>query len=186
MRNLRLIGIPLGLRAVFNTGGDGVTNKTGSISSTIRQKVRQIDLFSGLFDDEIDILIKHSKIRSLVEDEPLFLQGDESDFFVVIIEGRIEITKFTEKATPVSLASLTRGDTLGEMALFDQEKRSATATAMAPSIVLVLSRASFDLLIDQHPRCGTKLLRKLAIILCGHLRKTSKMFAETIEPNLLT
>lgn len=159
--------------------------KQGAISSTIRQNVRQIELFSGLANDEIDILIKHSKIRTLVEDEPLFLQGDESDFFVVIIDGRIEITKYTDKATPVSLASLTRGDTLGEMALFDHEQRSATATAMESSIVLILSRASFDLLVDEHPRCGNKLMRKFAILLCGHLRKTSKMFAESIEPHLL-
>jgi len=163
-----------------------VTQQSGSISSAIRQNVRQIDLFNGLLDDEIDILIKHSKIRALGEDETLFVQGDDSDFFVVIIDGRIEITKYSDKETPVSLASLTKGDTLGEMALFTQETRSASATATVPSIVLILSRASFDLLVYQNPRCGTKLLRKLAIILCSHLRKTSKMFAETIEPHLLT
>jgi CRP/FNR family transcriptional regulator, cyclic AMP receptor protein len=163
-----------------------VTIQRGKISSTIRKNVRQIELFTGLLDDEIDTLIRHSKIRSLVEDEALFLQGDESDFFAVIIDGRIQITKHTEKETPVSLASLTRGDTLGEIALFDNETRSASAVASEPTTVLILSRSSFDLLIDQHPRCGTKLLRKLAIILCSHLRKTSKLFAETIEPHLLS
>lgn len=163
-----------------------MTLQPGTISSTIRQNVRQIELFSSLSDDEIDILIQHSKIHSLVEDEPLFRQGDVSDFFVVIIDGRLEITKHTEKETPVSLASLTSGATIGEMALFDQETRSASAIASEPSTVFILSRTSFDQLVDQYPRCGTKLLRKLAIILCGHLRNTTRMFAETIEPHLLT
>lgn len=166
--------------------GNGVTIQPGTISSTIRQNVRQIELFSNLSDDEIDILMKHAKIRSLVEDEALFHQGDNGDFFAIIIDGRIEITKHTEMETPVSLASLTCGDTLGEMALIDQETRSASATAMEPSSVFVLSRKSFDMLVDQYPRCGTKLLRKLAKILCNHLRKTSGRFAESIEPNLLT
>lgn len=163
-----------------------MTTQSGTISSTIRQNVRQIELFSNLSDDEIDILVKHSKIRSLVEDEALFRQGDEGDFFVIIIDGRIEITRHTEKETPVALASLTRGDTLGEMALFDQDKRSASAIAIEPTSVFILYRKSFNLLVDQHPRCGTKLLRKLATILCSHLRETSRLFAESIEPSLLT
>ncbi len=163
-----------------------MTTQPSTISSAIRQNVRKIQLFSNLSDDEIDILVKHSKIRSLGEDEVLFHQGDDGDFFAIIIDGRIEITKHTEKEIPVALASLTRGDTLGEMALIDQETRSASAIAIEPSSVFVLSRKSFNLLIDQYPRCGTKLLRKVAIILCNHIRETSKLFAETIEPSLLT
>jgi len=158
----------------------------GAISSAIRQNVRQLELFSSLSDEEIDILVKHSKIRSLDEDEALFHQGDDGDFFAIVMEGRIEIAKHTKKDTPVALASLSRGDTLGEMALIDQETRSASAIATEPSSVLVLSRKSFDLLVNQYPRCGTKLLRKIASILCSHIRETSKLFAETIEPNLLT
>ncbi len=163
-----------------------MTTQSGTISSAIRQNVRQIKLFYSLSDDEIGILVRHSKIRSLVEDEVLFRQGDDGDFFAIIIDGRIEITKHTEKETPVALASLTSGDTLGEMALIDQETRSASAIAIEPSSVFVLSRKSFDLLVDQYPRCGTKLLRKLAIILCNHIRETSRLLAETVEPNLLT
>ena len=160
--------------------------QSGTISSAIRQNVRQLELFTSLSDEEIDILVKHSKIRSLDEDEALFHQGDDGDFFAIIIDGRIEINKLTQKDTPVALASLARGDTLGEMALIDQETRSASAIATEPSSVLVLSRKSFDLLVNQYPRCGTKLLRKIATILCSHIRETSKLFAETIEPNLLT
>jgi CRP-like cAMP-binding protein len=129
--------------------------------------------------------MKHAKIRSLVEDEALFRQGDDGDFFAIIIDGRIEITKHTEMETPVSLASLTCGDTLGEVALIDQEKRSASAVASEPSSVFLLSKKSFDMLVDHYPRCGTKLLTKLARILCNHLRKTSGRFAESIEPSLL-
>lgn len=162
-----------------------MTIQPGTISSTIRQNIRQIELFSSLSDDEIDILMKHAKIRSLVEDEALFRQGDDGDFFAIIIDGRIEITKHTEMETPVSLASLTCGDTLGEVALIDQEKRSASAVASEPSSVFLLSKKSFDMLVDHYPRCGTKLLTKLARILCNHLRKTSGRFAESIEPSLL-
>lgn len=162
-----------------------MSTQPSTISSAIRQNVRQLELFSDLFDEEITILLRHSKIHSLVEGEALFNQGDNGDFFAVIIDGRIEITKHTAKDTPVALASLTSGDTLGEMALIDQDTRSASAVAIEPSSVFVLSRTSFDMLVDQYPHCGTKLLRKLAKILCSHIRETSKLLAETIEPSLL-
>lgn len=162
-----------------------MTTQHSTISSAIRHNIRQLELFTDLSDDEIDILVKHSRIRSLVEDEALFHEGDEGNFFAVVIEGSIEITKHTEKETPVALASLTRGATLGEMALIDQETRSASAVATEPSSVFVLSRKSFDTLVDQSPRCGVKLIRKIATILCRNVRETSSLFAESIEPRLL-
>ena len=161
-----------------------MTTQHNTISSILRHNIRQLDLFTNLSDDEIDILVKHAKIRSFDEDEPLFHQGDNGDFFAIIIEGRVEITKHTENDTPVAIASLTHGATLGEMALIDHETRSASAIAIEPSTVFVLSRQSFDKLIEQSPRCGVKLIQKIATILCSNIRRTSNLLADSIEPSL--
>lgn len=161
-----------------------MTTQPSSISSAIRHNIRQLELFTDLSDDEISILVKHAKIRSLGEDEPLFHQGDNGDFFAVVIDGRIEISKLTEKDTPVAIASLTNGATLGEMALIDNETRSASAIATEPTTIFVLSRESFDTLVDQSPRCGVKLIRKIATIICNNIRETSSLLAESVEPTL--
>jgi len=153
-----------------------------SISSTLRHNIRQLELFTDLSDDEIDVLVKHAKIRSLDINEALFHEGDAGDFFAVVIDGCIDITKHTEKETPVAIASLTYGATLGEMAIIDQETRSASAIAATPSTVFVLSRHSFDTLVEQSPRCGVKLIRKIASILCKNIRRTSRLFTHSIEP----
>ena len=152
-----------------------------TISSTIRQNIRQIELFNGLSDDEIDILVKHAKIHSLVEDEVLFNEGDDGDFFAIVIDGQIEVRKLNEYDQPVAIAALTSGATLGEMSLIDHEARSASAIATAPSTLFILSRKSFDTLVEQSPRCGVKLIRKIAIILCATIRRTSNLFADAIE-----
>ena len=161
-----------------------MTMQHKSISSILRHNIQQLDLFTNLSGDEVDILVKHAKIRSLDENEALFRQGDNGDFLAIVIEGRIEITKHTENDTPVAIASLTHGATLGEMALIDHETRSASAIATEPSTVFVLSRQSFDKLIEQSPRCGVKLIRKIATILCSNIRRTSSLFADSIEPHL--
>lgn len=161
-----------------------MTAKNNTISSILRRNIQQLDLFTNLSGDEIGILVKHAKIRSLDEDEALFHQGDNGDFLAIVIEGRIEITKHTENDTPVAIASLTHGATLGEMALIDHETRSASAIAIEPSTVFVLSKQSFDKLIEQSPRCGVKLIQKIATILCSNIRRTSNLFADSIEPSL--
>jgi len=155
-----------------------------TISSILRQNIRQLELFTNLLDDEIDILIKHAKIHSLMEDEVLFNEGDDGDFFAIVIDGEIEVKKQSEKEKPITIATLTNGATLGEMSLIDYDKRSASAVAAKPSTVFILSRQSFDSLVEQSPRCGVKLIRKIATILCATIRRTSDMFADSIEqPN---
>ena len=160
-----------------------MTTQENSISSTLRSNIRKLELFTDLLDEEINILVKHAKIHSLDQGEVLFQEGDDGDFFAIVIEGQIEITKRTGNEKPIAIASLTNGATLGEMALIDHETRSASAIAAKPSTIFVLSRQSFDTLIDQSPRCGVKLIRKIATILCSTIRRTSNLFADSIEPS---
>lgn len=163
-----------------------MTTDHKSIASTLRQNVRRLELFTELSDDEIDVLIKHAKIRSFDKDEALFHEGDEGEFFAIVIGGVIDITKKSETDTPITIASLTHGATLGEMALIDHETRSASAIAAQPSTVFILSRQSFDTLVEQSPRCGVKMIRKIATILCNNIRRTSNLFTSSIEPDLRT
>ena len=160
-----------------------MTTQHNSISSAIRNNIRKLELFTNLLDEEIDILVKHAKIHSLDKDEVLFREGDDGDFFAIVIEGQIEITKNIENENPIVIASLTKGATLGEMALVDYETRSASAIATEPTTIFLLSRQSFDTLVEQSPRCGVKLIRKIATILCSTIRRTSNLFADSVEPN---
>lgn len=156
----------------------------GSISSAIRQNIRQMELFTDLSDDEMDILVKHFKIQPLDENEALFNQGDPGDFFAIILDGRLEITKITDLDTPVALASLSKGETLGAMALIDEEARSASAIAVEPSTIFIIPKETFDTLVEDYPRFGVKLLRKIAKTLCAKIRETSTMFAKYAELNI--
>ncbi len=160
-----------------------MTTQHNTISSALRHNIRQLELFTSLSDDEIDVLVKHAKLRSLDTNEALFHEGDDGDFFAIVIEGCVDITKLTEHETPIAITSLTHGATLGEMALIDYETRSASAIAAEPSTLFVLSRQSFDTLVEQSPRCGVKLIRKIAAILCNHIRRTSNLFTDSIEPS---
>ncbi|HQK23262.1 MAG TPA: cyclic nucleotide-binding domain-containing protein [Candidatus Latescibacteria bacterium] len=62
----------------------------------------------------------------------------------------------------------------GEMSLLEDAERSATITALTDCQVFVIDRSSFNRLVEEDPVMGTKLLRSIAVVLSGRLRKANK------------
>lgn len=71
------------------------------------------------------------------------------------------------------ITSLARGTTLGEMALVESARRSATVVADEPVICYELRREDFERLLADEPQLATKLLANLSRELARRLRKTS-------------
>ncbi|MGL1931251.1 MAG: cyclic nucleotide-binding domain-containing protein [Desulfotalea sp.] len=151
------------------------------VSPLVRESVRRLDLFSDLLDDEIDILVKHAKFVNLDVDDYLFHEGDPGDFFAIIIDGRIEIEKYSEKGTPILLTELTSNNTIGEMSVIDQETRSASAIATELTTIFTLSKVSFDTLVAENPECGVKLIKKIAVLLSKTVRSASERYTALSE-----
>ena len=76
--------------------------------------------------------------------------------------------------TNLRIASLSRGTTIGEMALIERVPRSATIVADEHVVAFELPRDSFDFLLIEHPAIATKLLGNLARELARRLRRTSE------------
>ena len=157
-----------------------MSTKPSSISDATKESIRKIDVFSNLSDEEIQILIKHARFQTLDKDEFLFHEGDKGDFFAVILEGQVEIEKKSDTGIPVPIATLSKHATLGEMAIIDSDTRSASAIALSPTTLFILSRDSFDALVNEHPRCGVVIIRKIASLLNRNLRNTSLEFAKSL------
>ena len=72
------------------------------------------------------------------------------------------------------IASLSRGTTIGEMALVEQARRSATIVADEHVIAYELLRGDYARLLSEHPEIATKLLANLSRELARRLRRTSE------------
>jgi CRP/FNR family transcriptional regulator len=88
-------------------------------------------------------------------------EGDTGLGLFVIMSGRVEITKGVGDEA-VRLATMERGDLLGEMALIDDRPRSASAVALEETRCLLITRASFQNLAEQDPEIAWCLLPTLA------------------------
>lgn len=88
--------------------------------------------------------------KKLNASELLFNEGDKGDVMYLIREGKIKISKGRGQEERV-LAVLKEGDFFGEMAIIDGSPRSASATALVPTSLLVIDKDTFRAKIRENP-----------------------------------
>lgn len=81
--------------------------------------------------------------RVLLPGDVLFREGDEGDFAFIILSGKLEVSRMSN-GYKVVLAHLKKEEIGGELALFTNEPRSATITAVEATTISLLSRESVE------------------------------------------
>ena len=119
--------------------------------------LKKIHLFHGLTDDEFEVLAEELDEVPVAKGEVIFQQNAGADAFYLIYGGSVRIVRRVEKKDIV-LATLVKNDYFGELALAMKRKRSATATALVDTTLLMLSRADFEKLYKRAPQIKTNLL----------------------------
>src|SRR4051794_19822358 len=134
-----------------------------------RELLRTVPVFSDLSDADIESLSRLCTRRRYPKDTVVFFENEEGDSFFVIVEGRIKVTILGDDGREVILSILGPGDFFGEMALLDNEPRSATAIAVEETELISLARADFQGAMTENPSILTALIR----ILTGRLRRAN-------------
>ena len=84
------------------------------------------------------------------EGDIIIKQGDEGDFFYVIVSGRCAVTRETPlNKDGIKLAELRIGDTFGEEALISEAKRNATVKMLTNGSLMRLSKEEFQTLLKE-------------------------------------
>jgi CRP-like cAMP-binding protein len=141
---------------------------------------RDIAMFDRLDEEELRIVAKYMNYRDVEPGETVFKEGEKGAYMCFVAEGELEILKKNLEGETVVISTLKTGASIGEMAVIDNFPRSATVRARTKGTLLTLSRYSFDTILKQQPDIGIKLFQSLSRLLCLHLRKTSKGFADQL------
>ena len=134
-----------------------------------QELLRTVPIFSELTDGDIASLARLSSRRRFPKDTVVFFENEEGDFFFMILEGRIKVTILGDDGREVILSMLGPGDFFGEMALLDNEPRSATAIAVEESELLQLHRTDFQTVLTDNRSIQHALIK----ILTGRLRRAN-------------
>jgi CRP/FNR family cyclic AMP-dependent transcriptional regulator len=143
---------------------------------------RKLYLFQDLEEVEIHKVLNRTSLREFPAGAVIIKEGEPGDSLFIMQEGEVEITKQltltldedTPKERVMIRLKAENGVYFGEMALLENETRSATVTALSDCSVLELHRKDFLRLVEQNPAMGVKLLLRLAQVLSQHLRKTNQ------------
>ncbi|MDD5091929.1 MAG: MFS transporter [Candidatus Wallbacteria bacterium] len=127
--------------------------------------LKQVGIFSDIPAEYLMTVASIAEEKTLFAGETLFKEGDAGDALYIICDGAVSvITGGSERA------QLGPNDHLGEMALLDDQPRSATAKALHNSRLIRISSGDFRNLLGSHPRITMSLLSALAKRLRGTLQ----------------
>lgn len=116
----------------------------------IKSSLSHMALFAGLSDEVLTSLAKKLKPIKLAENDTLFNKGDDGDSLYLIERGGVKIFLPQPDGSQQILNQLRAGDALGQMAVIDNEARTASVVAVMPSNLLRLKRDDFLEVINQH------------------------------------
>ncbi len=135
--------------------------------------LKSVELFEGLSEDELDSVLRICHQRTFKAGDLITEQGHPGDELFVIQDGFVEVLRkdSTTDSTPKTVVNLGRGQIVGEMALVDRGRRSATVRAISDeTIVQVIQRDDFDRLCDSNHHLGYTVMRNIAADLSFKLR----------------
>jgi len=98
-----------------------------------------------------------------------------------IVDGLLEVTKRADNGENIVLARLTKGCSIGEMALIDKSPRSASVLAQQATTLVTLTEKGLDLLAEKQPMTGIKFIKKIARLLSLNMRRTSSRLADLMQ-----
>ncbi len=118
-------------------------------------------LFNGLPDIELSALEHLTIQRHFSRGDTIINAGDSSDAMYVIQSGRVKVIMSDINGKEVILSTLGANAYFGEMALLDDQPRSATVVAMENSTLFMLSRESFNHCMDKYPSIARHVMHEL-------------------------
>jgi CRP/FNR family transcriptional regulator, cyclic AMP receptor protein len=142
--------------------------------TNLKKSLLSIPVFSRLNNRDIANLINIIHNRNYLAGEYIFYQGDPGIGLYIIKEGEVIVQRTDESGQVFHLADFGQGDFLGELALVDGEKRSASAIAKTNCSVAVIFKPDLDEFIEAYPRRGIKILQGISQIVAIRLRKLNE------------
>ena len=118
-------------------------------------------LFRDLPDEHLQALVGASERMLFQAGETIFKQGDAAEWLYIVEEGNVDIV-IPSEGEEIVLASFGAGSFFGELGLFDQVPRNATARATEGAKLVGVPAGAVTSLIDDHPAAARHFLRVVA------------------------
>lgn len=151
----------------------------GNLDSDI-ELLSRVPLFESMTADQLRLLAFSLVRRDLEAGEVLFRQGDKASSGFVVAHGAIELSTGEGEARQV-LDSCNRGCLIGELPLFIETKRPATATAVSPVTVVEITRQLMLRMLNEFPRVAAAMQARVADRVGGTIAELRRVQARLLS-----
>lgn len=134
--------------------------------------LKKIPLFANIETSKLKLLAFTSERVRFKRGDSLFHQGEMGDSAYIIVDGSADVVVDTPSG-PITVATVTKNDFVGEIAILCDVPRTATVTAKSDLTTLCISKDLFFRLVTEFPQMAVEIMRVLA----QRLEKTTKAAA---------
>jgi len=134
-----------------------------------RMALRTSPLFQVMEPEELDAILSFATERRVRRGQMVFQKGDSGSSMMAVLSGRVRISAINNEGKEITLNVISPGQVFGEIALLDGQPRSAAATAIEDTLLLVVERRHFLPFLEKNQNLTSRMLA----VLCERLRSTS-------------
>jgi CRP/FNR family transcriptional regulator, cyclic AMP receptor protein len=139
-------------------------------SEETRALLHQVPAFSTLAEDDLARVAEVTVPRHFEAGVAVFHEGDQSDTCYIVRTGHVRAIREHTDGRTITLATFGPGEIFGELAIFDDERRSATIECLEETDVVAILSNDMRRMLRDHPDIAVKLLAALS----RRLRETNE------------
>ncbi|MBW1683333.1 MAG: cyclic nucleotide-binding domain-containing protein [Deltaproteobacteria bacterium] len=152
--------------AFLNHGSPGRAREEGGVAAEISipdriVHLKEIEIFEGLSVSELAAVASVAEEMDSAPGEEVIREGEPGETMYLIVSGEVSVLKEREEGQRIELDRIGAGDYFGEMALFEDEVRSATIRTEKPARLLVLHKQEFREIVREYPEIALQICRVL-------------------------
>jgi CRP/FNR family transcriptional regulator len=145
------------------------------------EAIRGTAMFKRLSQDDRQRLAGVSRLKAYAKGDQVFGEGDSSEFFSVVVSGRVKIVKTTPSGKDIILEIFGSGDPFGAVAAYEGRPFPASAVAIEDTVCLLTPRVAFFALLEQHPLLVRGLLLGLTQRLVDLTNRLTELTGGRVE-----
>jgi CRP/FNR family transcriptional regulator, cyclic AMP receptor protein len=140
-----------------------------------------VPVFEELAPDDLEQVAQVAVPRRFEAGQVVFREGDDSDTCYVLSSGHARALRSHSDGRSITLATFGPGDIFGELAMFDDEKRSATVEAVDEVEAIAILAADMRRLLREHPEISAKLVTAIARRLRAANERLARQSFQTVQ-----
>jgi CRP/FNR family transcriptional regulator len=143
--------------------------------------LRRVPVFSALEEEDLLRVADVAVPRRYAGAEVVFREGDESNTCYVVRSGKARAIREHSDGRSITLANFGPGDIFGELAMFDNERRSATIETLEMTEVIAILGGDMRRLMREHPDIAVRLVAGLAQRLRATNERLARQSFQTVQ-----